>query len=72
MNTQVVTSDKTIFSPLNIFNTSGASTSKIEDDANNSDVEGKVKTRLLSMWNNVKFGMCYILFKIFCSNIHIF
>lgn len=59
MNAQVVASDKPIFSPLNIFNSSssGASTSKIEDDANSSDVEGKVKTRLLSMWNNVKFGM---------------
>lgn len=56
MNAQVATNDKTIFAGLTVFNAPGPSTSKIEDDNSGSDVEGKVKTRLLSMWNNVKFG----------------
>lgn len=62
MNTQLVTGDKTIFSPLNIFNNSEPSTSKIEEESGGSDVEGKVKTRLLSMWNNVKFGKYFIIY----------
>lgn len=39
----------------NVFHQNSASNTK-EDDDNLLDVEGKVKTRLLSMWNNVKYG----------------
>ncbi|XP_071055196.1 cysteine protease ATG4C [Onthophagus taurus] len=40
----------------NVFGNPGSSGGREEDDGG-LDVEGKVKTRLLSMWNNVKYGM---------------
>ncbi|XP_017776267.1 PREDICTED: cysteine protease ATG4C [Nicrophorus vespilloides] len=61
MNTQVISGGDrgNIFSTLNVFaspSTSNAN-NKLEDENGITDVEGKVKTRLMSMWNNVKFGM---------------
>lgn len=32
------------------------STGRLEDEPVYTEVEGKVKTRLLSMWNNMKYG----------------
>lgn len=40
----------------NVFGSPSGSSTNREDDENGLDVEGKVKTRLLSMWNNVKYG----------------
>jgi cysteine protease ATG4 len=55
MNTQVVSRERSIFlSKLNF--PSSSSDHRLQDEGN-SDVEGKVKNRLLSMWNNVKYGM---------------
>lgn len=49
MNTQVVARDRTLLSSkFTIPTISG-------DDGNNTE-DGKVKNRLLSIWNNVKFG----------------
>lgn len=58
MNAQIMSGEKsTLFSQFNFFGSpSSSNANKIEDDNNLLDVEGKVKTRLLSMWNNVKFG----------------
>lgn len=56
MNTQLINRER-LFAKINFSNSpSSASNSKVEDDNGLSDVEGKVKTRLLSMWNNVKYG----------------
>jgi hypothetical protein len=58
MNTQVVSRERSIFlSKLNF--PSSSSDHRLQDEGN-SDVEGKVKNRLLSMWNNVKYGENFI------------
>ena len=46
---------KFTFSSLNIFSSTSSSNNKLEEDPI-TDVEGRVKTRLLSVWNNVKYG----------------
>ena len=30
----------------------------LDDSVAATEVDGKVKTKLLSMWNNVKYGLC--------------
>ncbi|KAF2884408.1 hypothetical protein ILUMI_21787 [Ignelater luminosus] len=58
MDTQIVPRDKSnFFFRMNISNSSSSSSNiRLEDYGNLFD-EGKVKTRLLSMWNNMKYGM---------------
>lgn len=52
MNTQVLSRDKANLQQKNsTSNNSSCSSQKPEDD-----VEGKVKMRLMSMWNNMKYG----------------
>lgn len=52
MNTQVLSRDKANLQEKNSTpNNSSCSSQKPEDD-----VEGKVKMRLMSMWNNMKYG----------------
>lgn len=41
----------------NVFGTPSSASNTKEEDDNFLEVEGKVKTRLLSMWNNMKYGM---------------
>ncbi|XP_019867366.1 cysteine protease ATG4D [Aethina tumida] len=53
MNAQIVSSERSIFFPK--LHSPSNSDSRLPD--NGVDVEGKVKTRLLSVWNNVKYGM---------------
>ncbi|KAK4871807.1 hypothetical protein RN001_015931 [Aquatica leii] len=58
MNTQLASRDRPSFLYRNEISNPSASTSNIKlDDYGNLFDEGKVKTRLLSMWNNVKYGM---------------
>lgn len=56
MNTRILTKDKqnfpTVYSMAN--HSLASSSGKVEDD-----FEGKVKTRLMSMWNNMKYGTYY-------------
>lgn len=54
MDTQIAPGDsnKSYFLPK--LNGPSNSSNAVQD--NSSDVEGKVKTRILSMWNNMKFG----------------
>ncbi|XP_025833745.1 cysteine protease ATG4C [Agrilus planipennis] len=58
MNTQIPLREK---STGFLFRINSSTTSTPSGSPNNSrledDVEGKVKTRLLSMWNNMKYGM---------------
>lgn len=61
MNTQIANRER-FFPRLNFsgsYPSSSTSTTvqQVEDDGGMVDVEGKVKTRLLSMWNNVKYGI---------------
>lgn len=55
------TSERTnIFASLNMFGgvpSTTASNNRLEETDANAEGEGKVKNRLLSMWNNVKYGM---------------
>lgn len=62
MNTQIANRER-LFPRLSFSNftssqpsTSSSASVRVEDDSGMVDVEGKVKTRLLSMWNNVKYG----------------
>lgn len=62
MNTQIVNRER-FFSRLSFTSSQPSSSCSsvsgpgpVEDDSGMVDVEGKVKTRLLSMWNNVKYG----------------
>lgn len=56
MNAQIASRER--FFPRLSFSSSQPSSSSVrmEDDSGMIDMEGKVKTRLLSMWNNVKYG----------------
>lgn len=55
------TSERTnIFASLNMFGgvpSTTASNNRLEEADANAEGEGKVKNRLLSMWNNVKYGL---------------
>lgn len=53
MNTQILTQDKAHLQPRNNVPTNSSSSSQIRTE---DDVEGKVKVRLMSMWNNMKYG----------------
>lgn len=56
MNAQIVNRER-LFPKLSFSSSQpGSSSVRMEDDSATVDMEGKVKTRLLSMWNNVKFG----------------
>lgn len=56
MNAQIVSSERSIFFPK--LHSPSNSDSRLPD--NGVDVEGKVKTRLLSVWNNVKYGTYFV------------
>lgn len=58
MNTQLASRERShfFFRTTDISSSTSSSTIKLDDYGNLFD-EGKVKTRLLSMWNNVKYGM---------------
>lgn len=54
MNTQIASRERSIFfTKLNY--TGNSPENRLQDNV--ADVEGKVKNRFLSMWNNVKYGM---------------
>lgn len=55
MNTQILSKERSIFPSL--FIGSSTSDNRNQDDGSSVDTEGKVKNRLMSMWNNMKFGM---------------
>lgn len=55
MNTQLVSRER-FFPRINFTSAPSTSSNTRLEDENGLDVEGKVKTRLLSMWNNVKYG----------------
>lgn len=58
MDTQIASRDNTsfIFPKLN-SPPSNSSSINVQDNVNISDVEGKVKTRFMSLWNNMKYEL---------------
>lgn len=65
MNAQVAPRDRFgAFQRFNAPSLPSSSNIRLEDDGSGFE-EGKVKTRLLSMWNNVKYGKRYLSISLF-------
>lgn len=52
MNNPILHKERTVFSRFLGSNPEN----EPKEDGNNVETEGKVKNKLLSMWNNVKYG----------------
>lgn len=72
--TQIVSRERSIFFPKLHSPSNASDPNRIPDNGSATDVEGKVKNRLVSMWNNVKFGkncldgkclLCFVTFSSF-------
>lgn len=54
--TQIVSRERSIFFPKLHSPSNSSDTNRLQDNTTINDVEGKMKNRFLSMWNNVKYG----------------